>query len=355
MSPRFSVSPGSPSFAVVSLCCLLGWAGNVLGQRSHSPIEFSDPKAGQGLTNLNQLQEKKEGFRPPEEERVFRGFNQGSSLEGVQAPVYRLPANPVILNPRVRELLDKRKNWIFTSPEDLTRGATAESIFNLKEYGPDGKEKTKLSVLELYMERQQPSGGKNGSRDFDSSSSSSRRDSGNDLPPLADDARLPSSLRQAQHDLQKQLTESERTHRIFGDGSAPSSFSDMFGLGSQETLHDPRDPSKDLNPSYHPILGGPNAPGINSLSPFNPFASATDPRAASTRVGTLDSLVPAAAAKPATVVESVSPISSTMVGPDFNTKALSQWNPITPPFPQMQAPRIVTPISMPDFPRRKGI
>jgi hypothetical protein len=354
MHHRFSGFSGAPILVALLVGGMLRGGMEARAQSRGRAIEFSEPRTTQVLTNLNQLREKKDNPRPFEEDREFRGFDR-SSLQGVPAPVYRLQANPLIMNARVRELLDKRKNWIFANPDDPTPGTTAESIFNLREFDTSGNEKKKSSVVELYIERQKSGTTKNqGTKDSELNSASRGKDSLSDLPPLADDATLPVSLRRAQQELQRNLLDSERTQRIFGEAPTPTSFSDMFGLGNRETLKDPRDPSKDLNPEFHPILGGPNAPGINSLAPLSQWTSFQDPRAVSAPVNTMESLVPETVKAP-TPAESVSSISAGAALPDFGARSVSQWNPMASPLPQVEAPKIAPPVSMPDFPRRKGI
>jgi hypothetical protein len=66
----------------------------------------------------------------------------------------------------------------------------------------------------------------------------------------------------------------------------------------------------------------------------------------------MKALSPTVPKPPTPAVESVSPPFSGAQIDDFNTKALTQWNPMTAPVPQVQR-SIAPPISIPDFPRRK--
>src|SRR5512147_1595955 len=85
------------------------------------PIEFSAPKSDEVTTNLHQLTSKKDGLKQLEEDlyKPLRSFTPKSSLEGVVAPPARPPSPPVIQNKRVKELLERRKNWVFMTPKDL--------------------------------------------------------------------------------------------------------------------------------------------------------------------------------------------------------------------------------------------
>src|SRR6266853_3293027 len=130
------------------------------GEPPHGrPIEFSDPKSAEITTNLNQLSTKRGGLRDLEVDltKSFQqGFSSRSSLDGIaeQQIRYYSPA-PIIRIKKAKELLEREKNWALMSPEDLTRGPTPEEIFNLPDYGPDGKEKKTRSAVELFYERQE--------------------------------------------------------------------------------------------------------------------------------------------------------------------------------------------------------
>ena len=69
------------------------------------------------------------------------------------APPARPAATPAIQSKRVKELLERRKNWVFMSPEDLVGAPTVEEILKAPELGPDGQEKKELPALERYYER----------------------------------------------------------------------------------------------------------------------------------------------------------------------------------------------------------
>jgi hypothetical protein len=353
-----------PRLAALLLSGFMGGGfGTAHAQSQGRPIEFSEPSNTQVLSNFHQLTRKPDGFRQVEDDlfKPIESFSRGS-LDGIPAPPMGSPtANPLIQNPRVRELLDRKRNWVFLSPDDFANTPTSESIFNLREFDATGNEKKKPSLLESFFERQQPNASsrpdiRGPAREFrDNQLNGIGRpgDSEDDSLPLADDSKLPSGLRQIQQDLKKQLMNTETaSHRIL-DPSTPSGFSDLFGIGSQGTMHS-LDRSKELNPQYHPFLGGPNAPGINSLAPFDPVTAVQRPAAAPAAVK-LNPLLPPQT-KPANAVADV--VNPFLNGPrleDVNSKALTQWNPMASPVPQVGPPKSAAPISIPDFPRRKGI
>src|SRR5205085_6669548 len=85
--------------------------------------------------------------------KPLQNFSPRSSLDGMDAPTPQPSVAHVIQSKKVRELLERRKNWVFTSPDDLTGASKAEDIFNLPEYGADGKENKKTAAVENFYER----------------------------------------------------------------------------------------------------------------------------------------------------------------------------------------------------------
>src|SRR6266404_8041173 len=127
------------------------------GEKEHGrSIEFSDRKSDEVTTNLNQMGSRKDGLRQLEDDlgKPFQTFNPNSSLDGMFTPPVRQPSAPSIPSKRAKELMERQKNWVFMSPEDLAGTPTEEDIFKLREYDKDGQEKKKSTPLERFMEKQ---------------------------------------------------------------------------------------------------------------------------------------------------------------------------------------------------------
>src|SRR6185436_10636005 len=145
----------SPAIPAVVAACSLGLGGRAAEPQRGRPIEFSDPRSTEIATNLNQLNSKRGGLRELEEDlfKPLQSFSLKGSLDGVEAsPIPVTPARRPLTR-KEKERLEQRRNWFLNSPDDLTRGPTAEEIFNLPEYGPDGKEKSKKTPIEKYYDR----------------------------------------------------------------------------------------------------------------------------------------------------------------------------------------------------------
>jgi len=224
------------------LAVLIGLlAGNLRAQNTAPgrSIELSAPASVEMLTNFNHSAAQQEGRKQLEADlfKQRRLFPDNNSLGGMLAPQLPNPtAMPVIRSKRVQELLERRKNWIFMSPEDLTSAPSAEELLNLPEYSKDGQEKKMLSPLERYYQNLER-GSKTatvkskfqdddafGFRDRDAS----RLDSGQ-----RDAANLSGDGSDNERNLKRSLNpDADR------DGQVParSSFSDIFGLANVKPL-----------------------------------------------------------------------------------------------------------------------
>src|ERR1041385_1475667 len=233
----------SKSFSILTLAILTGgllsgFNAPTAEPRHGRPIEFSDPKSPEIATNLNQITSRRGGLRDLEVDltKSFQqSFSSRSSLDGIPEQPTRYSAPPVIQSKKARELLERKKNWALMAPEDLTSGPTPEEIFNLPEYGPDGKEKKKRSSVELYYERQErEERAAAGKRDRDRESEDLF--TAHKHAASRDDADLKEPITQSE-----ELSESQRIlRRAFSDpkapdnlsDSSPSAFSDIFRLGN---------------------------------------------------------------------------------------------------------------------------
>ena len=59
-----------------------------------------------------------------------------------------------MMSKHAQELLDKKRNWAFTAYEELNspQDQREKKLFGIKDYGEDGREKEKLSVMEEYYQ-----------------------------------------------------------------------------------------------------------------------------------------------------------------------------------------------------------
>jgi hypothetical protein len=166
------------------------------------------------------------------EEGIFgssKKVSPKSSLEGVLAPHPRRQQPPGVSNRRVQELLERRKNWMFSSPSDMNAGPTAAEILNFTEYGLDGREKKNGPSPEKYYEDEENEGKSDRTRDG--------RRSGEDRFSEREESlrRLPERI----EEILGSRKDSEGKNR---DHDSFASEEDDFG--KRKNLSDPEKPSK---------------------------------------------------------------------------------------------------------------
>src|SRR5258708_1605842 len=199
---------------ILGASLLFEYPGMAQERQRGRPIEFSDRKSNEVTTNLNQMGSRRDGLRQLEDDlgKPFQTLSPRSSLDGIFTPPIRQPSAPNVPSKRAKELMERQKNWIFMTPEDLAGAPTEGDIFKLREYDKDGQEKKKSSPLERFMEKQKAERKgtlkKSGSKEDDLEMSLT----GKDRKLEHDDSALPEGLRESEQALKK-LFESDATSR----------------------------------------------------------------------------------------------------------------------------------------------
>ena len=347
---RFCSVP-APAVLVVSL--LWSCSGRAADPQRGRPIEFSDPKSTEIATNLNQLSSRRGGLRELEEDlyKPLLSFSPESSLDGVVAPPVRSAPGPRIQSKKVRQLLEAQRNWFLSNPEDLTTGPTVEEIFNLPEYGPDGKEKKKQPSVENYYERlDQERRSDRGTLKKDELLEARRRSDSLDDLKAQDDATLPGGLTDQERTLRR-LFDSQPGRTVAAPDSGRGSFSDVFGLGNNNPSREEVEAHKITLKQFEQLFSsspGP-IPGTDLQSSLSGLSGARTAPAASG----LDTLP---ASTRSTGFEATLGTINTPLGvsglQDFGAKGFNQWTPAAAP-PRVDMPNVPRPPSVLDFPQRK--
>ena len=347
------------SFRLLSLqiclgVALLGAGGLLVGSAQAGekergrPIEFSVPKSDEVTTNLHELTSKKDGLKQLEEDlyKPLQSFGPGSSLDGVAVPPPRAPSAPVIQSKRVKELLERRKNWGFMSLEDMLPMPTVEDVLKTPQIGPDGQEKKEQPSLERYyhrlskkpLERENPLESNNEDLFGTTGKSNSR-----DERSQPQEANLPSGVRETVRALSN-LVESDSSESHFSRTVAHGDFSDAFGLGNQPFSKEQKQEHKKLMDDYRSMVDSSwHPPAV--ATPENLFSTLTADAASSTgkpAVGLPSSL----SATPHTALEVQMDVTSPRLGPaglpDVNSQAVGQTRP-TPALPAVEPTRVMPP------------
>jgi hypothetical protein len=160
---RLSIRQSGLALLVPVFCFAIASHSPAEENKPGRPIEFSDPKGSDISTNVNQFSLKKSLLREFEDDLTksfHRSLSSHGSLDGVAMPPPQT-TGPTIQSKRLKEQLDRKKNWAFNTPEDLTSTPTLEELLHLPDYATDPDKKKSRSSVERYyqsLERKRPDG-----------------------------------------------------------------------------------------------------------------------------------------------------------------------------------------------------
>jgi hypothetical protein len=119
----------------------------------------AQPQAGEKIKitdSPDQVQLPKDQQQPNLPPGLFNSKVTGG--ESSQGPMLPKPGQPVLIrNPKLDELIDRKKNWIFDSPNSVDRARAVEEILGVRRYELDNLEKKPKSQVERYYESRKQS------------------------------------------------------------------------------------------------------------------------------------------------------------------------------------------------------
>ena len=347
MSFRFSSFQICRGVAALVLSGLLVCSAQAGGKERGRSIEFSEPKSDEVTTNLHQMTNKKDGLRQLEEDlyKPLQAFAPDSSLDGVVATPPRAPSASVIQSKRVKELLERRRNWEFMSPEDLTAGPTVEGILKVPQYDANGQPQKEISPMERYYQHlaaKRLNGKRTGESKDDELFAPPNKANPRDLLTAPDDADLPPALKEKAQEL-KRFTEQENSDTPFTQAPIHGTVSDTFGLAASALSKDQLAEHLKLMNEYHAMVD----PGWHAPTTPNPASPLTDlPTPLRTGEKPAAGLGASAAPGLRTAVEVERDVLNPALGPagmpDLNAQALGQPR-AAPPLPTVPTPKVIAP------------
>ena len=345
MNFRLSSVPICSGLVAVAASGLLLCSAHAGGKEHGRPIEFSEPKSDEVTTNLHQLTSKKDGLKQLEEDlyKPLQMFAPKSSLDGVVAPPVRPPAGSVIQSKRAKELLERRKNWIFMTPEDMLAGPTVEEILKSPQYDTTGREKKELQPIEQYYRRlaaKRLSGNTLAQSTDDDLFGPPKTSNPRDQLDSRDDSNLPSGLRESALALKQSLAP-DTSRDPFARSAPRSSSSDIFGLGDNAPSKEQALAHKNYMDEYRSLLD-PGSQRPTAAIPINPLLGFAD-GARPTKPGA-GLAGPSSLATPKGLeaqMDVTHPILGPAGLPDVNAQALGQ--PRSAPLLPVESPKMVTP------------
>ena len=212
-----NIRPGLPLLAAV---CIFA-AGNVFAD----PIEIVPTKGSTISTNINRREPTRKDFDSivPAVKNPFR------PNDSWQAPVMMPPPVTRTLTPREKELLDRRRNWVFMTPEEMMSGESAEDMLGIEQYYKKRGDKQPMTAMERYYENLFHSSRNIATNQFDRDSDSWSK--GTNTPGGADQNGDTTRTFDSPFN-------SSPAHEAFRP-VRPNTFSDVFGTGPDPSTLDP--------------------------------------------------------------------------------------------------------------------
>lgn len=140
-----------PALAVAGLA-LAADAQQPSAARQSAGIQFTEPSSPVVSTNQSEPKDKLPDLRGLNSSvrKPFELFNAGDSFSGAMAPppVRRAPPSAADAK-RMKEALDRKKNWAFLTPEEIYGVKSPDEMLD----GPDGEPKEAKTSIERYIER----------------------------------------------------------------------------------------------------------------------------------------------------------------------------------------------------------
>jgi len=175
------------------------------------PVKYSDPadkEESPGATQSQSQSELLEKLQTP-------SGNRKTSLEGLPAPSVVPPPRPAVPDSKTQEMIDRRKDWIFSTPEQLILGMDKNATSETESTRTDDGNKQKLTPMEeFYLTLVRPA----------AKPTPTDRDA-------KDDSRTPAALRDKEDQL-KQLILSETPGNVSSLSGVRADGFDFLGVRS---------------------------------------------------------------------------------------------------------------------------
>jgi hypothetical protein len=218
-------------------------------------------------TNSQSFKPKENGLKRLEQD-LFKPFEtmapQGSLDGAFVAPAPEAQAmTPTIQSRRAKELLERKRDWAFETPDEILAAQSTDDILNKRGKEKDSDDKSNLSPLERFYQRlydkDKKGSTRKGNKNRDELYDSSKSGSLTDQSEADDDADLPLGVRETQHEMRKLLAPKNRKE---GSSTEPSGngFQDVFGLSKSTQSREEMEMQRERMDRYKTLVGLPVTP-----------------------------------------------------------------------------------------------
>jgi hypothetical protein len=337
-------------------CALAVCGAQAADGKGGRPIEFTPARSDEVTTNLHQFSSKNTNLKLLEEDinQPFRSFNPKSSLDGVTAPIPRRPAPSLIESKRAKDLLERRRNWVFMRPGDLVAEPTIEDILKAPDFGTRDRDKFDLGPMGQFYNRlatKRSSPNRPGQSAGDDLFGPPKKPNSADDVAAQNDLSLPAELKESAQALKKKF-DLDKIDDPSARGVTRGSFSDPFGLGISTPSKEQAEQHKKFMDGYRSLVD----PTWHPTAAPNPFSQPVGfPDATQPAKSPVSGFATAASTATHRGLDAQTDILNPLLGPpglpDMNARALGQ------PRSALAAPTFDTPkVVAPTFasPRRSS-
>jgi hypothetical protein len=252
-------------------------------KKGAQPTEPLGSRTGTVTTNSSSFKPKQNGLKQLEQDlfRPFETLTPKGSLDGAFVPSMPAPqpASPSLQSKRAKELLERRRDWVFETPDEILAAPSGDDKMNQRDQEKESDDKLKLSPLERFYERLYSKEKKGPQKANKRDEPSDSRKSGilYDDSEADDDTDLPLGIRETQREMKKLLAPKDRKENSALEPR--NAFSDMFGLGKNTRSREEIEMQKERMDRYRELVGLPVTPRLES-DPLKQFRDmvGTSPR-----------------------------------------------------------------------------
>lgn len=265
-------------------------------KKAEAQPDNQGPKNSVPPTNSSSFKPTQSGLKQLEQD-LFKPFETTapkSSLDGAFVPPMPAtsPSAPAVQNKKAKELFERRRDWVFETPEEIISTPSTDDMLNRRNNEKNDEDKSTMSPLERFYERLYNKDKKD-KKDL-AHTKGNKRDKSYDSQKSAmlsddsdsdDDSDLPANVRDAQREMRKLFAPKERKEEA-SDAPNANLFSDVFGVSKATPSRGEIEAQRERMDRYKELLGFPGAPNVEN-DPLKQFrdmvgTSARNPGFAST-------------------------------------------------------------------------
>jgi hypothetical protein len=235
-------------------------------EKKSEPVESLGSRSGNVTTNSPSFKPKQNGLKQLEQDlfKPFETLSPRGSLDGAFVPSMPppQPAAPSVQSKRAKELLERRRDWVFETPEEILATSSNDDNINRRDQEKEADDKSKLSPVERFYDRlynREKKGPTQKGNKRDQLLDSRKSGVLTDDSEADDDSDLPLGIRETQREMKKLLSPRDRKDDSSTEPSR-TGFSDIFGLGKNTRSREEIEIQKERMDQYKELVGLPVIP-----------------------------------------------------------------------------------------------